>query len=164
MPLGIPQSSCRNSRIQPYAQPCKQQLVEIAKANSKNVKLLILDEDRIIRSMVGREIVDRYPSRQSSIAGEVFRVEGLTTYDPLNDRRAIVKDVSFSLNRGIDVGAKYEIYTLINKPAAEGKAILMISLKLPELLGMCDRIYVVTEGEIAGELPRSDATQESIMK
>lgn len=271
-----------------------------------------LDEDRIIRSMVGREIVDRYPSRKSAVAGEVFRVEGLTTYDPLNDRRAIVKDVSFTLNRGevvgfaglmgagrteiamsifgrsygvhhkgrifkdgveiknnsvgetiaagiayvtedrknygliliddikknislaslgkmstagvidenrenlmageyreklkikcagldqrveslsggnqqkvvlgkwimsdpdvlildeptrgIDVGAKYEIYTIINKLAAEGKAILMISSELPELLGMCDRIYVVTEGEIAGELTRSDATQESIMK
>jgi putative multiple sugar transport system ATP-binding protein len=66
--------------------------------------------------------------------------------------------------RGIDVGAKYEIYTIINKLAAEGKSIIMISSEMPELLGMCDRIYVVTEGEIAGELDRSSATQESIMK
>ena len=66
--------------------------------------------------------------------------------------------------RGIDVGAKYEIYTIINKLASEGKAILMISSEMPELLGMCDRIYVITDGEIAGELPREQATQESIMK
>lgn len=66
--------------------------------------------------------------------------------------------------RGIDVGAKYEIYTIINKLAAEGKAVLMISSELPELLGMCDRIYVINHGEIAGELNRSEASQESIMK
>ncbi|MDF1569191.1 MAG: sugar ABC transporter ATP-binding protein [Spirochaetaceae bacterium] len=66
--------------------------------------------------------------------------------------------------RGIDVGAKYEIYTIINKMAAEGKAVLMISSEMPELLGMCDRIYVVNGGEIAGVLNRGDASQESIMK
>jgi putative multiple sugar transport system ATP-binding protein len=65
--------------------------------------------------------------------------------------------------RGIDVGAKYEIYTIINRLVAEGKSVVMISSEMPELLGMCDRIYVVTEGEIAGELDREHATQESIM-
>jgi putative multiple sugar transport system ATP-binding protein len=65
--------------------------------------------------------------------------------------------------RGIDVGAKYEIYTIINRLASEGKSIIMISSEMPELLGMCDRIYVVTEGEISGELDREHATQESIM-
>ena len=66
--------------------------------------------------------------------------------------------------RGIDVGAKYEIYTIINAMAAEGKGILMISSELPELLGMCDRIYVINDGEIAGELNRGEASPESIMK
>ncbi len=66
--------------------------------------------------------------------------------------------------RGIDVGAKYEIYTIINQLADAGKSIIFISSEMPELLGMCDRIYVVNEGEIAGELSRSEATQESIMK
>lgn len=66
--------------------------------------------------------------------------------------------------RGIDVGAKYEIYTIINQLADSGKSIIVISSEMPELLGLCDRIYVVNEGEIAGELPRSEATQESIMK
>jgi putative multiple sugar transport system ATP-binding protein len=66
--------------------------------------------------------------------------------------------------RGIDVGAKYEIYTIINELAAEGKGVLMISSELPELLGMCDRIYVVNNGEIAGCLGQDEASQESIMK
>lgn len=66
--------------------------------------------------------------------------------------------------RGIDVGAKYEIYTIINQLANEGKSIIVISSEMPELLGLCDRIYVVNEGEIAGELSRSEATQENIMK
>lgn len=66
--------------------------------------------------------------------------------------------------RGIDVGAKYEIYTIINQLADEGKGILLISSEMPELLGMCDRIYVMNEGSIKGELAAADATQESIMK
>lgn len=277
-------------------------------ANSDNE----IDEDRLIRSMVGREILDRFPSRATTPGEEILRVEGLTVFDPMNESRAIVNNVSFNLRRGevvgfaglmgagrteiamsifgktygvnhsgrvykngveirnnsvgdsiangiayvtedrkkyglvliddirnnvtlpsldklskfgvvdesqenlisneyrkklnikcsgidqrveslsggnqqkvvlgkwimsdpdvlildeptrgIDVGAKYEIYTIINKLASEGKAILMISSEMPELLGMCDRIYVITDGEIAGELPRAQATQESIMK
>ncbi|HKK47811.1 MAG TPA: multiple monosaccharide ABC transporter ATP-binding protein [Alkalispirochaeta sp.] len=355
----------------------KQQLVEIAKALAKDVKLLILDEptaalndeesdrllgllvdlkkhgvtsilishklnevekvadritvirdgqnietltktqepfheDRIIKSMVGREITDRWPEREHQIGEEVFRVENWNVYHPIHEHRRVVKDVSFFIRRGevvgfaglmgagrteiamslfgraygqkhsgqitkngtkielhavsdaidngiayvsedrkqyglvliqdvknnislanlkrvsnggllnaneevvqaeqyrrrlnvrsnglqqvvqtlsggnqqkvvlskwlmaepevllmdeptrgIDVGAKYEIYTIINKLAAEGKAVLMISSELPELLGMCDRIYVVNGGEIAGELTRDEASQESIMK
>jgi len=66
--------------------------------------------------------------------------------------------------RGIDVGAKYEIYTIINKLAAQGKAILVISSEMPELLGISDRIYVMNEGRIVGELPASEASQEKIMR
>ncbi|MFD1936299.1 multiple monosaccharide ABC transporter ATP-binding protein [Nonomuraea mangrovi] len=65
--------------------------------------------------------------------------------------------------RGIDVGAKYEIYTIINRLADEGKAVLVISSELPELLGLCDRIYTLSEGRVTGELPRGEATQESLM-
>lgn len=355
----------------------KQQLVEIAKALSKNVKLLILDEptaalndeesqkllnllidlkqhgvtsvlishklnevikvadritiirdgsvietfensdnhideDRIIKSMVGREITNRYPLRKSKIGTEAFRIENLSVNDAMNKKREVIKDVSFKLHkgevvgfaglmgagrteiamslfgrtygihhrgkifkngkeikitnvseaikngiayvtedrknygliliddirknislasldkissmnvineneeikatgeyrkkllikcsslgqrveslsggnqqkvvlgksimadpdvlildeptRGIDVGAKYEIYTIINKLADEGKAILMISSEMPELLGMCDRIYVITDGQIYGELNKDQASQENIMK
>ena len=65
--------------------------------------------------------------------------------------------------RGIDVGAKYEIYCIINDLVAQGKGVLMISSELPEILGMCDRIYVMNEARIVAEMPRSEASQESIM-
>jgi putative multiple sugar transport system ATP-binding protein len=65
--------------------------------------------------------------------------------------------------RGIDVGAKYEIYTIINRLASEGKGIILISSELPEILGMSDRIYVMRNGRIVGELPAEEASQEKIM-
>jgi putative multiple sugar transport system ATP-binding protein len=66
--------------------------------------------------------------------------------------------------RGIDVGAKYEIYTIINRLAGEGKGVIVISSELPEILGICDRIYVMSEGKIVGELPAAEASQEKIMR
>jgi putative multiple sugar transport system ATP-binding protein len=66
--------------------------------------------------------------------------------------------------RGIDVGAKYEIYTIINRLADEGKGVLVISSELPELLGICDRIYVMNEGRIVGEMTGAEASQEKIMR
>ena len=65
--------------------------------------------------------------------------------------------------RGIDVGAKYEIYCIINDLVAAGKSVIMISSELPEVLGMSDRIYIMNEGKIAGELSAEEATQEKIM-
>ena len=80
--------------------------------------------------------------------------------------------------RGIDVGAKYEIYCIINRMVAEGKSVIMISSEMPEILGMCDRIYVTNEGKMIGkvvleglcrrgnmiaEMDGKDATQEKIM-
>jgi putative multiple sugar transport system ATP-binding protein len=66
--------------------------------------------------------------------------------------------------RGIDVGAKYEIYAIINALAEEGKGVLLISSEMPELLGMCDRIYVMNEGRFVGEFTAAEASQESIMR
>lgn len=66
--------------------------------------------------------------------------------------------------RGIDVGAKYEIYTIINQLASEGKGVLIISSELPEILGMCDRIYIMSEGRMTGEVSREEASQETLMK
>jgi putative multiple sugar transport system ATP-binding protein len=66
--------------------------------------------------------------------------------------------------RGIDVGAKYEIYTIINRLADAGKGVLVISSELPELLGICDRIYTLSAGHITGEVPRETATQELLMQ
>ena len=65
--------------------------------------------------------------------------------------------------RGIDVGAKYEIYCIINQMVAEGKSVIMISSEMPEILGMCDRIYVMNEGRMVAEMDGKTATQEKIM-
>ena len=66
--------------------------------------------------------------------------------------------------RGIDVGAKFEIYGIINKLAEAGKAVIVISSEMPELLGISDRIYVMNEGRMVGEMPTSQASQEAIMR
>jgi len=66
--------------------------------------------------------------------------------------------------RGIDVGAKYEIYLIMQRLAAEGKGIIVISSELPELLGICDRIYAIAEGRITGEVTREEANPELLMK
>ncbi|EWY41899.1 xylose ABC transporter ATP-binding protein [Skermanella stibiiresistens SB22] len=66
--------------------------------------------------------------------------------------------------RGIDVGAKYEIYGIINQLADEGKGVIMISSEMPELLGVCDRIYVMNEGRFVAEMPAAEASQERIMR
>jgi putative multiple sugar transport system ATP-binding protein len=65
---------------------------------------------------------------------------------------------------GIDVGAKYEIYCIMNDLVAQGKSVVMISSELPELLGMCDRIYVMNEGDMVAEMNAAEATQEMIMQ
>ncbi len=66
--------------------------------------------------------------------------------------------------RGIDVGAKYDVYNIVNNLASQGKGILFISSELPEILGVCDRIYVMNRGRIVGDVPAKQATQESIME
>ena len=65
--------------------------------------------------------------------------------------------------RGIDVGAKYEIYCIINDLAKAGKSVIMISSELPEVIGMSDRIYIMNQAKIVGEMKASEATQENIM-
>jgi inositol transport system ATP-binding protein len=65
--------------------------------------------------------------------------------------------------RGIDIGAKYEIYKLMTELAKQKKALVMVSSELPELIGMCDRIYIMAKGKVTGMLTREEFTQESIM-
>jgi D-xylose transport system ATP-binding protein len=66
--------------------------------------------------------------------------------------------------RGIDVGAKLEIYELVNRLTAEGKAVILVSSELPELIGMSDRILMLHEGRVGGEFSREQATQERLME
>lgn len=240
----------------------KQQLVEIAKALSKKVKLLILDEptaalndedsrhlldlivglaaqglaciiishklnevmrvadritilrdgqtietrlvepglteEHIIRGMVGRDMSDRFPPRGTHPIGDVtLAIEDWTVFHPLDQQRKVVDRISINVRRGevvglaggnqqkvvlskwifadpdvlildeptrgIDVGAKYEIYTIINSLASQGKSIIVISSELPELIGLCDRIYTLNEGRLTGEVARADASQETLM-
>ncbi len=66
--------------------------------------------------------------------------------------------------KGVDVGAKAEIYGIMSRLAKQGYAIIMISSEMPEILGMCDRIYVMCKGRITGELPADQASQEKILE
>ena len=66
--------------------------------------------------------------------------------------------------RGIDVGAKFEIYTIINELVEQGEGVIVICSELPEILGMCDRVYIMNEGKIIGEMDIKNASQEEIMK
>jgi putative multiple sugar transport system ATP-binding protein len=79
----------------------------------------------------------------------------------MTDPRVLILDEP---TRGIDVGAKYEIYRIINELAAAGKGIVVISSEMPELLGICDRIYVMNDGAFVGEFEKGNATQEKIMR
>ena len=78
----------------------------------------------------------------------------------LNDPKILYLDEP---TRGIDVGAKYEIYKIIDELAKQGVGIVIVSSELPEILGMSDRVLVMSEGSIQGELSREEATQEKIM-
>ncbi len=98
---------------------------------------------------------------------------GVTTLSGGNQQKVVLSKWMFTEpdilildepTRGIDVGAKYEIYKLIHQLADEGKAVILVSSELPELLGMADRIYTIFEGTITGELLSSEANQEGLMK
>ncbi len=125
----------------------------------------VIDKNKEIR--VGEEYRNKMNIKSSSILQKTGNLSGG------NQQKVVLSKWIFSEpdilildepTRGIDVGAKYEIYTIINQLAAEGKSIIMISSELPEILGMCDRVYVMNEGNIVGELDRKEASQESIMK
>ena len=98
---------------------------------------------------------------------------GVTTLSGGNQQKVVLGKWMFTQpevlildepTRGIDVGAKYEIYRLIHRMADEGKAVILVSSELPELLGMSDRIYTICEGSITGEIASCDANQEKLMR
>ena len=116
---------------------------------------------------VAREYRDKLSIKCSSILQKTVNLSGgnqqkvvLSKWLFANPELLILDEPT----RGIDVGAKYEIYTIVNQLASEGKGIILISSELPEILGVCDRIYVMNEGRIVGEMPRSEASQEKIMQ
>ena len=135
-------------------------------ANLKGVSdHLVIDEMR--ESNVATDYRTRLKIRSSGVLQKTLNLSGG------NQQKVVLAKWLFSKpdllildepSRGIDVGAKYEIYNIINELAAEGKGILMISSEMPELLGMCDRIYVMNEGRWVGEFTGAEATQEKIMR
>ncbi len=138
----------------------------ISLANLKELKRnLLIDSNKEIR--VAEEYRKKLGIKSPSILQKAGNLSGG------NQQKVVLSKWIFTSpdilildepTRGIDVGAKYEIYEIINKLADEGKSIIMISSELPEILGVCDRVYVMNEGKIVGELDKSEASQESIMK
>ncbi|GAA2945387.1 MULTISPECIES: multiple monosaccharide ABC transporter ATP-binding protein [Streptomyces] len=127
-----------------------------------------------------RGVVDEHGERQ---VAEGFRtsmnIKAPTVFEPVgklsggNQQKVVLSKWIFAgpevlildePTRGIDVGAKYEIYTVIDQLAAQGKAVVFISSELPELLGMCDRIYTMAAGRLTGEFSRAEASQEALMR
>lgn len=132
---------------------------------NKISKNMVIDENMEVK--VGEEYRDKLRIKSPSILQTAGNLSGG------NQQKIVFSKWIFSdpdvlildePTRGIDVGAKYEIYSVINELAEKGKTILMISSELPEILGMCDRVYVLNEGKIVGELDSEEASQESIMK
>ncbi|MDX3312393.1 multiple monosaccharide ABC transporter ATP-binding protein [Streptomyces sp. NPDC054884] len=141
---------------------------------NRNISLTALSK------VAKRGVVDEHEERQVS---EGFRksmnIKAPTVFEPVgklsggNQQKVVLSKWIFAgpdvlildePTRGIDVGAKFEIYTVIDQLAAQGKAVVFISSELPELLGMCDRIYTMAAGRLTGEFPRAEATQEVLMR
>ncbi len=117
-----------------------------------------------------REVAERYRTAMNIRTPNVF--QKVVNLSGGNQQKVVLSKWLFTEpellildepTRGIDVGAKYEIYGLVNTMADEGRGVVMISSEMPELLGMCDRIYVMAEGEFVGELDAAEASQEKIM-
>jgi putative multiple sugar transport system ATP-binding protein len=116
---------------------------------------------------VSREYKDSLSIKTPSIEQTVMNLSGGNQQKVSVAKWLFVKPDVLILDeptRGIDVGAKFEIYTIMNELVAQGMSIIMISSELPEVLGMSDRIYVMSEGRLTGEMPAAEATQESIMR
>jgi putative multiple sugar transport system ATP-binding protein len=125
----------------------------------------VIDENR--ENQVGEEYRNKLRIKSSSVSQKAGNLSGGNQQKVVFSKCIFADpDVLFldEPTRGIDVGAKYEIYSIINELAEEGKSIIMISSELPEILGMCDRIYVMNEGRIVGELSSKEASPENIMQ
>ncbi|MBR1558978.1 MAG: ATP-binding cassette domain-containing protein [Clostridia bacterium] len=127
-------------------------------------KLGVIDKDK--EYAVAEEYRDKLRTKTPSVEQLVGNLSGGNQQKVLLAKWMFAEPDIMILDeptRGIDVGAKYEIYCIINDLAAQGKCVIMISSELPEVLGMSDRIYIMNAAKIVGEMPASEATQENIM-
>lgn len=137
-------------------------MANLAEVSSK--KLGVIDQDK--EYQIASDYKERLQTKCHSIAQNVGNLSGGNMQKVLlakwmfTDPKVLILDEP---TRGIDVGAKYEIYCIINELVAAGKSVILISSELPEILGMSDRIYVMNEGRIVGELSSEEASQEAIM-
>jgi len=141
---------------------------EIKKESDKEQKQAILKTAKLTKEyQEAKRISDTLKTKCSSVRDEVNNLSGGNQQKVLIGKWIFTEPEILLLDeptRGIDVGAKYEIYCIINQLVAEGKSVLIISSELPEILGICDRIYVMNEGRIVGEMLQEEATQEAIMQ
>ncbi len=146
-------------------------LIDHIKHNTTIANLKGVSSRGVIDDMRELNVANDFRGRTNIKSSSVYQVTGNLSGG--NQQKVVLSKWLFAdpdvlildePTRGIDVGAKYEIYTIIAKLAAEGKGILVISSEMPELLGICDRIYVMNEGRIVGELSGKDASQETIMR
>ena len=125
----------------------------------------VIDQYREIQ--VSNEYRDRLRIRCSSVFQEAVNLSGGNQQKVVLSKWLFADPKLLILDeptRGIDVGAKYEIYTIVNHLVAEGRGVILISSEMPELLGIADRIYVMNEGALVAEMPAADASQEKIMR
>ncbi len=140
----------------------------------KNITLASLGRvarRRVIDDMRELQVANHYRNRMRIRCSDVYQETGelsggnqqkvVLSKWLMTDPKVLILDEP---TRGIDVGAKYEIYCIINELAAEGKGVVMISSEMPELLGICDRICVMNDGAFVGEFGAGEATQEKIMR
>ena len=140
----------------------------------KNITLANLpgvSHSLVIDDMQELKVADGYRSQMRIRCSSVYQPSG--TLSGGNQQKVVLSKWLFSgpevlildePTRGIDVGAKYEIYQIINDLADSGKGVVVISSEMPELLGLCDRICVMNEGRFVGEMLAADASQEAIMR
>ena len=125
---------------------------------------IFIDKDR--ETAVAQEYVSKLRTKTPSVEQLVGNLSGGNQQKVLLAKWMFANPDVLILDeptRGIDVGAKYEIYCIINDLAKAGKSVVMISSELPEVIGMSDRIYIMNQAKIVGEMPASEATQENIM-
>ena len=146
-------------------------LIDHIKHNTTIANLLGVSRWGVIDDLAELDVANDYRKKTNIRSSSVYQTAGNLSGG--NQQKVVLSKWLFANpevlildepTRGIDVGAKYEIYTIINQLAAQGKAILVISSEMPELLGITDRVYVMNEGRIVGEMPTSEASQEKIMR
>ncbi|MGO4448724.1 multiple monosaccharide ABC transporter ATP-binding protein [Phyllobacterium sp. TAF24] len=146
-------------------------LIDHIKHNTTIVNLEGVSHGGVLDDMAELKVANEYRRKTNIRSSSIYQKTGNLSGG--NQQKVVLSKWLFANpdllildepTRGIDVGAKYEIYSIINQLVSEGKSVLMISSEMPELLGVCDRIYVMNQGRIVGEMPAKEASQDKIMR